>query len=418
MTTLPQQGLEREQITAELARRASLDSDWRHGRVPLYVFLGDQDAYEVGRDAFMQFFSENALGAGRAFPSLRSMEDDIVAIGLQLFRAPAGALGQMTSGGSESIFLAVRGAREFARARGLPRGRGNLALCETAHPAFTKAALCLDLDERRTPARADGRADPGAIGAAVDDETVMIVGSAPCFPYGVIDPIEALGELARARGRWLHVDACVGGYLAPFARDIGRPIPRFEMDIDGVASLSADLHKFGFCPKPASTLFFRDAALAECAGFDMQVWPSGRFVTRTLVGTRPGGSVAGAWATLHRLGVDGYRRIAVRLMALRDRYIEGIRAIPGWELVAPPDLSLMAFRAPDLDMMHIADGMRARGWLPGMISQPPGLHLMLSMLHEQALEPYLSDLRALSAAQRASPAGPFASGQGARGVTY
>ena len=213
-------GVPWEQLAAELDALKAADADWAAGRVPLYVFKGSEDAFRAGRDAFFKFFNENALGAGRAFPSLKTLESDVVAMGLALLQAPAGATGHMTSGGSESIIVAVHAAREQARARGARSG-ANLVLAESAHPAFSKAAALMSLTERRVPVGPDFRADVGAMSAAVDDDTVMIVGSAPCFPYGVIDPIDALGDLAQRRGLWLHVDACIGGYLAAFVRDIG-----------------------------------------------------------------------------------------------------------------------------------------------------------------------------------------------------
>ncbi len=397
MKPFPQQGMPRAQIDAALDALVTGDAAWRDGRVPLYVFRGDAEAYDVGRDAFVRFFSENALGAKRAFGSVRQMEEDILGMGLSLFHGDDSMAGIVTSGGSESIFLAVRAARAQARAqRQLPKGRGNMVLPVTAHPAFTKAALSMDLDERRVPVLADGRADVAAMAHEVDAETVMLVGSAPCFPYGVIDPIAALGELAQSRDQWLHVDACVGGYLAPFARDIGYPIPDFDFAVPGVASLSADLHKYGFCPKPASTVFFSTLERATLAGFDMNVWPSGRFVTSTLVGTRPAGGVAGAWATLNFLGADGYRRVAQRVMQMRDAYRDGIQRIPGYRMAAQPDLAVMAFHNPSLDMPRVAALLGQRGWIPGTISQPPGLHLMLSLLHESAREAYLADVAACS----------------------
>ncbi len=399
--SFPEKGMARGDIDAAFDALQAKDAAWREGRVPLYVFRGDEEAYEVGRDAFMRFFTENALGGKRAFTSVRRMEEDVIAMGLSLFHGGEGSAGLMTSGGTESIFLAVRAAREQARAqKGVPKGRGNMVLPETAHPAFTKAALSMDLEERRIPVRADGRADVPAMAPAIDGETVMLVGSAPCFPYGVIDPITELGELAQQQGQWLHVDACVGGYLAPFARDIGYAIPAFDLGVPGVASLSADLHKYGFCPKPASTVFFDSAARAALAGFDMDVWPSGRFVTNTLVGTRPAGGVSGAWATIHFLGAEGYRRVAQRVMEMRDAYIAGILAIPGYRMAAMPDLAVMAFHDPSLDMMRVAALMGERQWVPGTISQPAGLHMMPSLLHAPAREAYLADLAACSAQAR------------------
>jgi glutamate/tyrosine decarboxylase-like PLP-dependent enzyme len=412
MTKLPDIGWSRGQIDRALESYAQGDVRWREGRSPLYVFGGDAEASEVGRDAFFKFFTENALGAKRAFPSLNRMEDEVIGIGLSLFQGGKDSAGFMTSGGSESLFLAVRAARERARsAHGLERGSGNVVLPETAHPAFTKATSCLDLEERRIPVRPDGRADVAAMDAAIDGATVMIAGSAPCFPYGVFDPIVELGEIASRTGTWLHVDACVGGWIAPHIRAVGRHVPAFELSVAGVFSLSADLHKFGFAPKPASTLFFSDRSLMAHGAFDLDVWPSGRFTTSTLVGTRPGGAVAGAWATLHFLGADGYRRLAKDLMAVRDEYVAGVTSLPGWELIAEPDLTIMAFRNPALNMMRVAYKLGERGWVPGTIAKPSGLHLMLSMLHAGAMGAYLRDLAEISADVGQEVA------QGARGVT-
>ncbi|MFC3125443.1 pyridoxal-dependent decarboxylase [Pseudoroseomonas globiformis] len=323
------------------------------------------------------------------------MEEEVIGMTLDLFHGPEEATGTMTSGGTESILLAVKACRDAARAhRGDAMHRGNLVLPSTAHPAFDKAALLMDLPVRRISVGVDLRADVAAMGAAVDADTIMLVGSVPCFPYGVVDPLPALSELALSCEVWLHVDACVGGYFAPFAREVGRPIPSFDFDLPGVMSLSADLHKFGFCPKPASTVFFRTAGPVAERGFDLDVWPSGRFTTATFVGTRPGGGVAGAWAVLNHLGREGYRALATRLLTMRDAYVAGIEAIPGLQIHGVPDLSILAFGGPKLDMGQVAAGMSARGWVPGMVREPPGLHAMMSLLHEPSREAYLSDLQA------------------------
>jgi sphinganine-1-phosphate aldolase len=400
----PEEGVPYAQLEPELDALKSRDSDWRGGRVPLYVFKGSDEAFEAGRSAFLKFFTENALGGVRAFPSLRRLESDIVGMGLELLRAPVGATGNMTTGGSESIFMAVRAARERLRSRrGERPGSANLVVPESAHPAFAKAAAVMSLEERRVPVGTDYRADVAAMAAAVDDDTVMIVGSAPCFPYGVIDPIDALGELATRRGLWLHVDACIGGYLAPFVRELGHPIPAFDLSVPGVHSLSADLHKFGFCPKPASTIFYRSPELAAFQVFDLDVWPSGRFVTSTLVGTRPGGAVAGAWATMKALGRSGYRDIASRMMAMRDAYVADLEHKAGYRPVARPDLTVIAFQRPDVDVFRVAELMAERGWVPGLVRRPPALHMMMSMLHEPAREAFVSDLAAATERSRSDP---------------
>jgi sphinganine-1-phosphate aldolase len=397
--SFPRQGRPRTEIAASLAKMREGDADWRNGRVPLYVFGSLPDVEEVARESFMAFFSENALGARRAFKSLRQMEEEVGDMALDLFRSPPDGVSVVTSGGTESILLAVKAARDFAREKwGEPSLRGNLVLAESAHPAFDKAASLMDLAVHRVPVGTEFRADVARIGAAVDAETIMIVGSVPCFPYGVIDPIGELSDLAIARGLWLHVDACVGGYLAPFVHDLGYPVPAFDFALPGVMSLSADLHKFGFCPKPASTVLFRDKARGEAGGFDFDVWPSGRFTTRTLVGTRPGGSVAAAWAVLNYLGRDGYRAIATRLMAMREAFVAGIEAIPGMRVFGRPELTIMSFGAASVDMAAVAEGMAACGWVPGIVRKPPGLHIMASLLHEGARELYLRDLASAVAA--------------------
>jgi sphinganine-1-phosphate aldolase len=391
----PQYGRPWKDIEADLTSLREHDADWRHGRVPLYVFGSTPEVAEVGRKAFMEFFTENALGARRAFKSVGRMEEDVIGMALDLFHGPEGAAGVMTSGGTESIVLAVKACRDFARdSRNQAGFRGNLVIPETAHPAFDKAARLMDLEVRRISVGPDFRADVSEMARAVDDDTILIVGSAPCFPFGVFDPLAELSDLARSRRLSFHVDACVGGYLAPFARELGRPIPDFDFALPRVSSLSADLHKFGFCPKPASTLLFRDPKRAELAGFDLDVWPSGRFKTRTLVGTRPAGGVAAAWAAINYLGREGYHAIAQRLMAMRDAYVAGIEAIPGLRVFGAPELTILAFGGEDIDMASVASFMEKRGWVPGMVRRPPGLHIMASLLHEGVRDQYLSDLKA------------------------
>ncbi|HEX8013044.1 MAG TPA: aspartate aminotransferase family protein [Casimicrobiaceae bacterium] len=391
--SLPTTGLARDAIFAQLDAMATRNADWRRGRVPLYVFKGNDQATDIGRDAFLQFFNENGLGGKRAFPGLKQMEDDVIGIGLTLFTAPDEAVGYFTTGGSESIIGAVKACRDFVRNRtGNPRRRGNLVMPYSAHPAFTKAAMLMDLTTRRVPVGADYRADVAAIEQAIDDDTLMLVGSAPCFPYGTIDPIEDLSRIAQQRNVWLHVDACVGGYIAPFAAKAGYAIPPFDFSISGVMSLSADLHKFGFCPKPASTIFYRSADAAACQPFDVDEWPGGRFATATVVGTRPGGAIAGAWATLHAMGEQGYVQTARNILELARAYRRDIEA-SGLRIVGEPDLSILAFTSDEIDMQGVSDGMARRGWIPGVVRQPFGLHLMLSMLHAPAREDYIRDLR-------------------------
>lgn len=392
---LPETGRTHDVILAEMREMKGGDIDWQRGRAPLFVFKATDELHDLSRAAFFEYFTENALGGRRAFPSVKRMEDDVVDMALSLFNAPDDAQGFMSTGGTESIVQAIQTCRDWTRKqRKEPALRGNIVAAESAHPAFNKGAKLMDIEVRRAPVGADLRADPAAIEAMIDDETIMIVGSAPSFPYGVIDPIDALGALAERRGVWLHVDACVGGYLAPFAKMIGRDIPAFDFTVPGVSSISADLHKFGFCPKPASTVFYRTADKAEHHSFDFADWPNGRFMTSTIIGTRPAGGVAAAWATFEFLGIEGYKKIARDLMAFIDAYKAGIRDIRGLEILGNPHLSIVAYGSAEMDVFRVAEIMQTKGWLPGLVQKPKAIHRMMSLIHAPALDEYLADVRA------------------------
>lgn len=390
----PEQGRAPEDILRELRELKAGDINWQGGRSPAFVFKGEAAAETLGRDAFVEYFAENALGASSAFPSVKKLEQQVVAMALDLFHAPDGAAGFMSTGGSESILLAVQACRKFERKRRAdPQHRGNIVASETLHPAFDKAASLMDLEIRRVPVDAEYRADVAGIEAAIDENTILLVGSAPNFPYGIIDPISELSRIAVARDLWLHVDACVGGYLAPFARQLGRPIPDFDFALPGVRSISADLHKYGFCPKPASTVLYRSAELAAYQPFNFDGWPSGRFMTTTAVGTRPAGGVAAAWAVMQHLGADGYRRIAEQMLAGIDRYCAGLEAIDGIKLIGKPDLAIVVWGSDSMDAYAIAKRMSQKGWLPSLLKRPRAVHRMMSMLHVETIDSYLSDLR-------------------------
>jgi len=396
--TLPQHGSDWTALEARMREYAAGDVDWRSGRAAVYVFHAGEDVLRVARDAYALFQSENALGP-LAFPSLRRMEEEVVGMGLDLLHAPEDARGNMTSGGTESIFLAVQCCRDQARAQG--RDADEILLPRSAHPAFDKAARYLGLRVRRIPVAPDLRADVAAIAAAVGPRTLMLVGSAPCFPYGLIDPIEELSALALARGVWLHVDACVGGYFAPFARMNGAALPPFDFEVPGVRSMSADLHKYGYAAKGASTLFHRDAAQHAHQIFSFDEWPAGGMTTPTAAGTRPGGAIASAWAVMNYLGVEGYREKARIVVETRERITREIAPL-GLHVLGDPRLGLLAYGAEDVDIFAVWGRMARRGWMSGLVTEPRAIHLMLSPAHAQVADAYLEDLRGALAEVRAS----------------
>ena len=389
---LPDHGTDWETLSARMDEMAAGDVRWRDGRTVVYVFNAGEDVARVQKEAYVRFMSENGLGP-MAFPSLARMEEEVVGMALTLLDAPDGAAGNMTSGGTDSITMAVKTARDRARATGrLAAGaRGNIVMPWSGHPAFDKAAIMMDLEIRRIACTDDFLADPDAMAAAVDADTVMLVGSAPCFPYGLIDPISALGEVAAARDVWLHVDACVGGFLAPFARMNGANLPAFDFAVPQVLSMSADLHKYGYCAKGASTVLFRSEDLRAHMIFDTDDWPGGRMVTPTLAGTRPGGAIAAAWAVMTYLGVDGYREKQGLVVATREKIEAGVKRL-GFEIIGAPRLGLMGYTHRERDMFAIWGKLHERGWFTSVVTRPKGVHLMLSPKHAEVADAYLDDL--------------------------
>jgi sphinganine-1-phosphate aldolase len=391
MTEIPARGTEWNALRERLVALGANDVDWRNARTAVYVFHAGDDVLNVAKDAYALYQSENALGPG-AFPSLKRMEEEVVGMGLSLLHAPEGARGNITSGGTESIMLAVKTARDEARSRGVDTNGMQIVAPISLHPAFDKAAHYLGLRVVRVPVAKDFRADVGAIAAAITDRTLMLVGSAPCFPYGVIDPIEELSDLALARGLWLHVDACVGGYFAPFARMNGVPVPPFDFEVPGVRSMSADLHKYGYAAKGASTVFHRTEAQWQHQIFTFDNWPAGGMVTPTVAGTRPGGAIASAWAVLNYLGVEGYREKARQVVATREKLMSAIDAMDGLCTRGAPLLGLFTYGATELDPFAIWARMMKRGWFTGLCTEPRGIHLMLSPAHANVADQYLADL--------------------------
>jgi len=390
-SALPANGQTWEALEARMREMAQGDVKWRDGRTGLYIFNAGADVERVKKAAYAMFSEENGLGPA-AFPSVAQMERDVVAFGLALLNAPEGGAGSMTSGGTDSIVMAVKAARDHGRAK---RGLGkalNIVIPSTAHPAFDKAAMMMDLEVRRVPVK-DYLADVAAMEAAIDDKTLMIVGSAPCFPFGLIDPIEALGDLAQKRKLWLHVDACVGGYIAPFVRMNGADLPAFDFSVPGVWSISGDLHKYGYASKGASTVFFRSRDLMDFMLFDAGPWPLGRMVTPTLAGTRPGGAIAAAWAVTQFLGVEGYRAKQRAVTGAREKIEAGVTKL-GFRVLGKPQLGIVSFAHEKADALALYARMHKRGWFTAALLEPKALHLMLSPKHSEVTHEYLADLEA------------------------
>jgi sphinganine-1-phosphate aldolase len=369
------------------------DVNWRDGRSPLHVYYAGEDVLDVVQEAYCMFMSENAL-APAAFPSLAMMETEVVQCALDLFGAKMDAAGSVTTGGTESIILAMKAARDRSIKLGIvKRGIPEVLMPRTAHPIFDKAAHYLGLRAVRVAVGSDYQADVAAIAANITERTILLVASAPSLPYGIIDPVVEMGKLAIAHDIWLHVDACIGGYLAPFVKKLGYRVPDFDFTVPGVKSISADLHKYGFAAKGASTILYSDAESHSFQFTEFSDWPKGKYFTPTVLGSRSGGAIAAAWAVMNYLGEEGYLEIAGRIMATQMAYIEGILDIGEFEIIGSPHLALFSFTSRRVDIEAVADELEGMGWYISRISEPRGIHQMVNMAHEPAVRAYLHDLR-------------------------
>lgn len=380
-----------EMLDALRIERAG-DLDWRGGRAFSLVYNTDDPELErLQHEVASIFLHENALNPFR-YATLLRMEGEILDMAKGLFGANHAAL---SSGGTESIFLAVQTARDHARTRGVTEP--TLICAITAHPAFAKACHYLGVEMITTPTREDGRADPEAFRAALDHRTAIVVASAPCYPYGVIDPVTEIAALAAERDVLCHVDACLGGYLLPFWEALGQPVPPWDFRVPGVTSMSADIHKYGYSFKGVSTVMYRDHELYQHQIFMYDAWPGGLYASSSSAGTRPGAPIAGAWATMTHLGVEGYLRLGRRVLDATNGFSEGVRSIDGLRITSDPDMSVFEFGVdPDsevpVDLDGVADVMDDHGW--NLDRQQGGLHVMSSPGHDKVVDAFVTDLAA------------------------
>ncbi|MSP61778.1 MAG: aspartate aminotransferase family protein [Myxococcales bacterium] len=398
---LPTNGLSKDEVVARMEAHRRTDADWRGGKTFSLIYNAGADVTEVLDEAARMFLHTNALSFS-AFPSLRRFEAEILAISADLFGAPDAA-GSLTSGGTESICMAVKTARDLARAERPSVTRPQMIVPATIHPAFHKAAHYFDVQAVVVPVGPDFRVPPEAVRAALTDDTVMIVGSAPCFPFGVIDPIPELAAIAAERGILMHVDACVGGYFLPFLERLGEAVPPWDFRVPGVTSISADVHKYGFASKGASVVLYRSRELRRKQFFAYVDWPGGLYASPAMAGSRGGAPIAGAWAVLNFLGERGFVELARRTMATTRRILDGVRAIPGLSVMGAPSMSIFAFTSQTLDIYGIGELLEGGGWRIDRQQLPPSLHLMVSPAHEAVAGKFLEDLAAAARSVEGRP---------------
>ncbi len=394
--TLRSTGLSHDEIITTLQQMKVNDVRWRDGRAFTLAYSAGEEVLAVAEEAYRAFASENALNTD-AFPSLRAIQAQVVDIVIDWLQGDSSAAGFMTSGGTESILLAVKASRERGKKeRGI--AQPNVVLPTSAHAAFEKACYYFGLESRRVAVNEDWRANPKAMAAAVDENTVLLVGSAPQYPQGVVDPIEAIAAIAAERDINCHVDGCMGGVSLTYLKRLGYAIPAWNFEVPGVTSISVDLHKYGYTAKGASVIAWRNKKLRSYQTYVTDNWLGGMYGSSGILGTKGGGSMAAAWAVMNFLGDEGYMRVTLAARRATEELVAGVLARPQLQLVATPDSTLVSFRAADpaiLDVFAIGDGLWKRGWYLDRQGPPPALHCTVNAIHDGKIASFLADLDAV-----------------------
>lgn len=405
---LPKEPLGRDEILGKLKEYSADDAEPLSGRLFTIAFeTGVDEVKNVVYDVFRMFMDKNILDFTE-FPSSIRMEKDIIDIAASLMNGDEQVVGTYTFGGTESVFLAVKAARDkFLVEKGiitLPE----IVMPITAHPCYDKAAEYMGLRVKRV--RVDTEtftADVDAISEAITENTALIVGSAPNWPFGTIDPIKDLAEIALEKNVWLHVDACVGGFVLPFMKKLGENIPDFDFKIEGVSSISLDPHKYAYSPIGASIILFRREFYKMFSQFVNLKWPGYPIVNPAVLSSRSEGPLAATWAILHLLGERGYIELAKKIIDVRNRLVGKLRELD-YIIMGEPTV-ITAFTSENINLFKLSDEMVKRGWyflaqrgVPEM-DIPPSIHLTITPIHEKTLDSMLKDLEVVTEELRNIP---------------
>lgn len=395
MIQIPQKGKAKEEIFKTLESYKGDDLDWKSGRVMGYVYDPGEKAKDVINQAYTMYLSENALDP-LTYPSLLRLENEVVAMTAGLLNSPPEVVGNFTSGGTESLMLAVKTARDFARATQPHIKEPEMVLPITAHASLFKAAHYLGLKPVVTPVHDDSfKANVSAMRDAITDNTILLVGSAPGYAHGVMDPISEIAALAREKNLLCHVDACVGGIHLSYMRKLGFEVPDFDLNVPGVTSLTTDLHKYGYAAKGASIVLYQNKELRR-----YQIWACSRWTGYTIINpavtsSKTGGPMAAAWAVLNYLGDEGYLEIVREVMAATQKLIDGINRIDGVRILGRPDMCMFALASDSekINVYRLADEMKLKGWYlqPQFAREnsPANLHISMNRSSVPQAEAFL-----------------------------
>jgi glutamate/tyrosine decarboxylase-like PLP-dependent enzyme len=392
---IPATGLSAQSIATSFDEMSAHDVQWRDGKAFSLAYNAGPEVLAIAEEAYRRFSGANALNTA-AFPSLRQMQAEVIEMAGVWLGSPATASGYFTSGGTESILMAVKAARDQFRTEASIT-HPNIVLPTSAHAAFDKAAAYFGVELRRVDVLPYWRADVAAMAESIDENTILLVGSAPQYPQGVIDDIPALAALAQRQNINCHVDACMGGVSLAYLGRLGHQIPPWNLQVDGVTSISVDLHKFGYTSKGASVIMYANKRLRSYQGFFTDQWLGGVYASSGMLGTKSGGAIAAAWAVMHFLGDDGYLGLTKSARVATEKLAHHISGHPHLSLLAQPDALLLSFIAKDpqrLNVYAVADEMWKRGWYIDRQEPPQSLHCTVNAVHESVIDAMLIDLDA------------------------
>ena len=408
---IPEKGVDVDQLFAQLSSFKKNDLDWQSGRVFGYVYDPGKEAREVSKRAYMEFLTENGLDF-TSFPSLLKLETDLISMAATHLGGDEKVVGNFSSGGTESIIMAVKAARDYWRAKRPDIAQPEMVLPVTAHAAFHKAAHYMNVRVVPVEVGPDFRAVPELMEKAITPNTILLVASSPSYAHGVVDPIPEAAAIAQKHGLLCHVDACVGGFLLPYYKKLGADVPDFDFSVPGVTSISMDWHKYAYTAKGASIVLYRSAEIRKHQIFACAKWTGYSIVNTAVQSSKTGGPMAGAWATLQYIGSDGYMEIARRTRETTRILADGIAAIDGLRLMACPDFCMFSFTSDDFSIFSLVDEMNSRGWYIqaqlAFANSKENAHVSVAagnVGHEKA---FLSDLADSVAVVKSQPASDLA----------
>jgi len=409
---LPETGCDKGDIIKEMQEVKSIEeSKWKDGFASGAVYHGGDDHIDFLNRVYAINSQSNPLHSD-IWPSTAKYESEVVSMTANMLGAgrirpgedPDDEIcGVITSGGTESILLAMKTYRDWAKdKKGITKPE--MIVPSTVHAGFDKASQYFNIRMIRIPVDADFKTDVAATRKVITRNTIVIVGSAPSFPHGIIDPIGKLSELARENGVGFHTDACLGGFVLPWAERLGYDIPPFDFRLPGVTSISADTHKYGYAAKGTSVILYRGLELRHYQYFKTTEWPGGLYFSPTFAGSRPGALGAVCWAAMVTMGENGYIEATEKILKTAAEIRRGIEDIPDLYVLGDP-LWNIAFGSKTLDIYKVMDYMAKRKWSLNGLHKPPCVHICVTLRHTLPgiAERFVQDLRSAVEHVRKNP---------------